>query len=334
MKAFQLVKNGNPEEAFKLVDIQERIPVGNEVGIKVEAFGINFADIMARKGDYRDCPPLPTVIGYEVVGRIIAIGPSVKSFKEGDRVLAFTRFGGYSQYVIQNADAISKISETLEVGKALALATQYSTAYYACNIATNVLDGEKVLIHAGAGGVGTALIQLCKLKNAKIYATAGSDSKIEYLKKQGVEVAINYNKEDFYHIIKEPIDVAFDSLGARNFRKSYQLLNRGGRIVGYGASSMANATNIFEKIYMGLSFGIFHPAQLLMESRSIIGVNMLRIADYRPDILKICIDETLKLLEENKISPVVGEIYTSDNISKAHMDMEARKTVGKIGVTW
>jgi NADPH:quinone reductase-like Zn-dependent oxidoreductase len=209
MQAIYLVKNGKPKDAFEFRDIQITEPKDDEVGVIVEASGINFADVVARLGQYQDCPPLPAVIGYEAVGRVERVGKDIKTVQKGDRVLVFTRFGGYSQYVLQKENAIAKISEEMDAGKALALATQYSTAYYACAVATNVLPNETVLIHSGAGGVGTALIQLCKLRNAKIYSTAGSESKLDYLRKQGVDVAINYVKDDFANEIKEPIDVAF-----------------------------------------------------------------------------------------------------------------------------
>jgi NADPH:quinone reductase-like Zn-dependent oxidoreductase len=334
MQAIYLVKNGKSKEAFEFRDIQMTEPKDNEVGVIVEASGINFADVVARLGQYQDCPPLPTIIGYEAVGRVEKVGKDVTTLKKGDRVLAFTRFGGYSQYVTQQESAVAKIGEDMDAGKALALATQYSTAFYACSVATNVLPNETVLIHAGAGGVGTALIQLCKLKNAKIYATAGSESKLEYCRKQGAHVVINYTKEDFSEVIKEPIDVAFDAVGADNFRKSYKLLNRGGRIIGYGAAAMTDASNIFSKAKMGLQFGIYHPAQLLMESRSMIGVNMLRIADYKPDTLKYCMESVIRLLHEGKIDPHVGKMYAAKDIYQAHDDMLDRKTMGKIGIVW
>ena len=334
MQAIYLVKNGAPKSAFEFRDIQKPEIKDDEVGVNVEASGINFADVVARIGQYRDCPPLPTIVGYEAVGRVDKVGKNVTSLKTGDRVLVFTRFGGYSQYVVQKEYAIAKISEQLNAGKALALATQYSTAFYASSVATNVLPNETVLIHAGAGGVGTALIQLCKLKNAKIYATAGSEKKIEYCLNHGANEVINYTKDDFAKIIKEPIDVAFDSLGGENFRKSYKLLNRGGRIVAYGASSMTDAHNVLTKAKMGAAFGVYHPAFLIMESRSIIGVNMLRIADYKPDILKYCMDNVIQLLEDGKINPHVGEMYDAKDIYKAHDDMEKRKTIGKVGIVW
>ncbi len=334
MKAIYLVRNGKADQAFEWRDIPESAPLEDEVAIETEAAGINFADVSARLGQYRDCPPLPTVIGYEVVGRVRQVGSAVTNIKVGQRVVAFTRFGGYSQWVCQKALAVAAISETMPVGEALALATQYCTAYYASHVVTNILPGDKVLIQAAAGGVGTALIQLCKLKGAYIYGTAGSASKLEYLREQGVDVPINYNEVDFSEVIKEPIDVAFDSVGADVFRKSYNLLNRGGRMVAYGAASFADTDNLFSKAKKALGFGIYHPAQFMMESRTIAGVNMLRIADYRQDILQYCMQEVVRLYDEGKIHPHVGAIYDAKDIAKAHEDMEKRKTIGKIGIVF
>lgn len=332
MKAIYLVKNGTPDKAFEWRDIHTHSPKADEVAIETEAAGINFADVSARLGNYRDCPPLPAVIGYEAVGRVVAVGTAVTNVSVGMRVVAFTRFGGYSQWICQKALAVAEIPEDMPAGEALALATQYCTAYYASHVVTNILPEERVLIQAAAGGVGTALIQLCKLRGAYIYGTAGSESKLEYLKQQGVDVAINYNKEDFEKVIKEPVDVAFDSVGADVFRKSYRLLNRGGRLVGYGAASFTDANQLLSKAKKALEFGIYHPAQLLMESRSIIGVNMLRIADYKPDLLQHCMKEVIRLHQEGKIHPHVGAMYPAEELAKAHQDMESRKTIGKIGV--
>lgn len=333
MKALFLVRNGKTEEAFELRDIKITEPGDNEVGVEVEAFGLNFADVMARLGLYKDCPPLPTIIGYETVGRVLKIGKKITHVKEGDRVIAFTRFGGYSQYVITQEKAVVKIDEHYDVVKALALATQYCTAFYACSVATNVLPGEKVLVQAAAGGVGTALVQLCKLKGAIIYGTAGSPSKIEYLKQQGVDFPINYNEKSIDQI-PEKMDVVFDSLGGADFKKGFNLLNQGGRLVGYGAASQTEGQNIFGLLKLGIGFGIYHPVQLLMESRAIIGVNMLRIADYKPNTLQYCMEQVVALAEAGKIDPTVGGLYGIDDIGKAHSDLEKRKTIGKLGIKW
>ncbi|HUH73314.1 MAG TPA: zinc-binding dehydrogenase [Chitinophagales bacterium] len=332
MQAIYLIKNGPSSHAFEWRTIEPHAPADDEVTIITEAAGINFADISARLGNYKDCPPLPAIIGYEVVGRVSELGKDVKSLKVGERVIAFTRFGGYSQWVCQKASAVVAITEDTPIGEALALATQYCTAYYASHIATNVLPNERALIHAAAGGVGTALVQLCKLRGAFVYGTASSDAKLEYMSQIGVDVPINYIKSNFESSIKEPIDIAFDAVGADNFRRSYKLLNRGGRIVGYGAASFTDATNVFSKAKMALEFGIYHPAQLLMECKSIIGVNMLRIADYRPDIIQYCLQEVVELYNQKKIKPIHTTMYAAKDLAQAHSDMESRKTIGKIGI--
>ena len=129
MKAIYLVKNGDAATAFELRETADPIPSSGEVRIKVEAFGLNYADVMARNGLYREAPPLPCVLGYEVVGRIDQVGENVPNDLLGQRVVAFTRFGGYAEYAITNPQAFTRIDD-LDAGAALSIATQYVTAYY------------------------------------------------------------------------------------------------------------------------------------------------------------------------------------------------------------
>jgi NADPH:quinone reductase-like Zn-dependent oxidoreductase len=334
MEAIYIIKNGKPEIAFERRPINLKEPEVDEVSIKVEAFGLNFADVVARLGMYKECPPLPAVVGYEVVGRILKTGGNVHHVSIGDRVVGFTIFGGYATHVVTNAKAVVKIDNDYPVGKALALAVQYCTAYYAINYATNVYENDKVLIQAGAGGVGSALIQLCKLKNCKIYATAGSAQKIEYLKNLGVDVPINYNEKDFSVEIKEKLDVVFDSIGGKIFKKGLKMLDYGGRMVTFGAASQLEARNIFSKIKFAFSFGIYHPVVFIMQSKTLAGINMLKIGQFRQDILQNCMQSVVKLAQEGKIDPHVGGIYQVDKLNEAHTALEMRKTIGKTGIVW
>jgi NADPH:quinone reductase-like Zn-dependent oxidoreductase len=334
MEAIYLVKNGKPEIAFKRLKLELKEPGNDEVTIEVEAFGLNFADVVARLGMYRECPPLPSVIGYEVVGRIIKIGKDVSNISERDRVVGFTVFGGYATHIVTKANGVVKIEEDYSTGKALALAVQYCTAFYASHIVTNILEREKVLIHAAAGGVGTALIQLCKLKGCKIYGTAGSREKLDYLIKQGVDVAINYRSDDFSKIVKEKMDVVFDSIGGKTFKKGLKMLDYGGRMVAFGAASQLEAVNIFRKIKFGLSFGFYHPVQFIMNSQTLAGVNMLKIGKFQSHVLQYCMQSVVKLANENKIDPHVGGMYPIEKLNEAHLALENRETIGKIGIVW
>ncbi len=334
MEAIYIVKNGKPEVAFERRDLKLKEPDNEEVTIEVEAFGINFADVVARLGLYRECPPLPAVVGYEVVGRIIKKGTSVSNLSIGDRVVAFTFFGGYATHVVTNSKAAVKIEEKFPAGKALALAVQYCTAYYASHIACRLFENDKVLIQAGAGGVGTALVQLCKLKKCKIYATAGSQKKIDYLLQMGVDVAINYRKDDFFKLIPEKIDVVFDSIGGKSFKKGLRLLNYGGRMIAFGAASQLEAGNFISKLKFGLAFGFYHPVQFIMNSRTLGGVNMLKVGMHKPDILQYCMQEVYRMAMEGIIEPYVGGMFPVDKLNDVHLAVENRETMGKIGIYW
>jgi NADPH2:quinone reductase len=334
MEAIYIVKNGTPEVAFERRSLSLGNPGASEVMVEVEAFGLNFADVMSRLGLYKDCPPLPTVVGYEAVGRISELGKNVSNVKVGDRVIAFTRFGGYATHVITDAKGVAKIADDYPVGKALALGVQYTTAYFSAEMASTVYPGDKVLIQAAAGGVGTALVQLCKLKGCKIYGTAGSQKKLDYLKEQGVDVPINYSTQDFSEVIDEKLDIVFDSIGGKTFKKGFKLLGEGGRMVSYGAASQLDANNFFSKVRFGLSFGFYHPVQFIMNSKSLSGVNMLRIADFKKDLLQHAMEQVVKLANEGKIDPHVGGLYPIDQLNEAHSALEKRGTMGKIGITW
>jgi synaptic vesicle membrane protein VAT-1 len=145
VKAIFLVRKGEPEKAFDFCEVSKPDVDDSSVLIKVEGFGLNFADIVAREGMYRDAPPMPCVIGYDLVGTIEKAGRKVNELKEGDRVAALTRFGGYAEYVVTDGRAAIKIPASLGIAEACALATQYCTAYYCAAQAANMREGEKAL---------------------------------------------------------------------------------------------------------------------------------------------------------------------------------------------
>lgn len=339
MKAIFLVKKTNPEKAFELREIEKPKPIGTQVLIKVEAFGLNFADVMARQGLYEDAPPIPCVLGYDVVGTIEEIGEKVTNVKIGQRVLALTRFGGYAEFAVTDSIAVAPISFDMPIGEAVALATQYCTAYYCSEEMTTLNPGDHVLIHAAAGGVGTALVQMAKNKGCIIYGTA-SASKHQQLKEQGVDFPIDYQTKDFAvsirEIVKERgVDVIFDSIGGSSIRKGYKLLNYGGRIVCLGASELIAAKgNIFKLLKLVFGFGLFSPISMLKYSKSVISVNMLHIADHKPDLYQKLLKGVIELYDKKLIKPIVGGEFTTDQIAQAHELLEKRKSVGKIVVRW
>ncbi len=338
MKAFYLIQNGDADKSFELRDLKLSNPTGEEILIKTESFGLNYADVMARLGLYRECPPLPTVIGYEAVGRVEKIGSSVKKIKVGDRVLAFSRFGGYASHVLTPEIAAIPIGDSVAASKALALSVQYSTAWYALEECLNLHPGDRVLIHAAAGGVGTALIQMAKRRGCMIAGTASSH-KLEYLKSQGVDLPIDYRNTDFENVLekagwKKKVDAVFDPVGGLSVRKGIKLLNSGGKIVVYGGSSMSASKSPLHKFRVAAGFGLWSPIILMMRSISIIGVNMLRIAEDKPTLLQHCMKEVFRLYQDGIFDPEIGREFAANQLSEAHEFLESRQSIGKIVVHW
>ena len=202
MKAIHLIKFGESSEAFEIREIPKPKVKARHVLIKVQASGINFADVMARRGLYHDCPPLPAVLGYDVAGVIEEVGEGVEDLKVGDVVTAMSRFGGYAEYVVTDASGVARIPDGWSAAKATTLTTQASTALVCAEEVTNLYPGEKVLIQAASGGVGRILIQYAKHRGCTVFATA-STGKQEYLKELGVDYSIDYLTEDF-SLLKVP----------------------------------------------------------------------------------------------------------------------------------
>jgi len=340
MKAIVLVRHGTPREAFELQERPTPSPAAGQVRIAVEAFGLNYADVSARQGTYMDAPPLPSVIGYEVVGRIDALGSGVDGLAAGQRVAALTRFGGYATHAVTDARAAVAIPDDLDAGVAAALPTQGGTAYYCAEEMVRLHPGDHVLVQAAAGGVGTLLVQLCKRRGCVVYGTAGSPAKLEYLRRLGVDHPIDYRAEDFEVAVRRirgdaGLDAIFDSLGGSAVRKGLRLLAPGGRIVCLGAAEReAGPMQPLRDLRFALSFGFVHPIPLLMNSKSLLGVNMLRISDHRPETLARVLRGVVELALAGELRPTVGGRYPAAEIAAAHEFLGSRASTGKIVVEW
>ncbi len=339
MKAAVLIKHGDSESSFQIKEVEKPVISNNEVLIRVEAFGLNFADVMARRGLYNDAPPLPSILGYDVVGEVVeALSKGGKKLL-GKRVVAMTRFGGYAEYAKTDVSGVVPISNEMDVVKASALATQYCTAYYAAFECINLFKDDRVLIHAAAGGVGTALTQLAKLKECEVIGLTSKEKKIAYLKDNGVDHAINISKTDYSQKIKElsdeKLDVVFNSVGGKTYKQDLKMLDKGGRILLYGVADRLEkrkgALGTFSLLW---KFGIMTPVQLMISSQSIIGINMLRIADHKPKILKRCLEKVVEMTEKGMLDPKEGGVFNIADIDKAHALLESRNSVGKIVVRW
>lgn len=340
MKALVLERYGPPETAFTLKELPDPVAAAGQVRVAVEAFGLNYADVSARQGTYADAPPAPCVIGYEVVGRIDAVGPGVEGLSLGQRIAALTRFGGYATSAVTDARAAVPIPDDLDVGIAAALPTQGSTAYFCAEEMVRLHPGDHVLVQAAAGGVGSLLVQLCKRRGCIVYGTAGSDEKMDYLRQIGVDHPIQYRREDFADAVRRirgsaGLDVIFDSLGGSAVRKGVALLAAGGRIVCFGAAERAaGPLQLVRDVRFAASFGLIHPIPLLMRSKSVLGVNMLRLADERPETLGRVLHAIAGLVLQGEVVPTIGGRFEATQIAAAHELLGGRGSMGKIVVRW
>lgn len=337
-QVIKLIKYGKSNEAFEFQEEEITPPLADEVQIEVSCFGLNYADVMARHGLYGEAPPLPCTLGYEVVGTVIKAGKDVHEDLIEKKVVAFTQFGGYSKQI--NTKAFGAIPiEDYDEKKALCLATQYVTAYYMSTVATTIHEGDNVLIHAAAGGVGTALIQLVKQKKATIIAKTSQEAKFEYLKALGVHYIVNYKKEDYaqqvQHILGEQhLDVSFNPVAGATFKKDWKLLGNNGRLLLFGGSSLSKKWGIFSKLNFVFRMGIIIPITMMMQSKSLIGVNMLKLAIDKPKVLHHCLKDVVQLALNGEIDPIVGAVYSAKDIAAAHDYLGSGKSTGKVVVEW
>lgn len=309
----------------------------NSVLIEVKAFGLNFADIMARKGQYNDAPKFPFVPGYEVSGLVKAIGNEVKSVKVGDAVLALTHFGGYAEFALAEEQAIVKKPDALTFAEAASIPVNFLTAYHALFETGTFLPNAQVLIHAGAGGVGLSAIQLARNAGATIFSTAGSEEKLDLLRTFGVKHAINYRTHDFENEVlrilgSAKLDVVLDSVGGASFKKDLALLRAHGRVVGYGAAALSER-NLFalpKIIPQVLSMLTLSMIDLMLSSKSFCGVNMLRVAQENPELIQHELKQIMDLFAAKKVKTVISKELPWSQIAEAHSLLEGRHSTGKI----
>jgi NADPH:quinone reductase-like Zn-dependent oxidoreductase len=333
MRQIWIPKIGGPD-VLEVREAADPEPQPGEVRIRVAASGINFADCLARMGLYPDAPKLPAVVGYEVAGEIDRVGAAVEGVSEGMRVVAATRFGGYSDTVLVPAANVLPVPADLSFEGAAALPVNYLTAWIMLIWIGNVHPGERVLIHAAAGGVGQAALQICRWRGATVFGTA-SASKHARLKDNGVAHCIDYNTQDFEAEIKritdgEGVDVVLDAVGGRSFAKSYRCLGPLGRLFVFGVSSFApRSTRSLPAVLKGF---LRMPISLMDDNRGVFGVNVGHLWD-RVELLTRMLSDIVRLTGDGVLSPVVDRVFPFDRAGEAHAYIQGRKNFGKVLLT-
>jgi NADPH2:quinone reductase len=310
MKAIYITEFGGPE-VMKYVDLPEPVPAGSQVLLDVTAIGINYADTHQTENSYLSTQKLPLIPGMEVVGKM----------PDGSRVLALAATGGYCQKTLVNPKTVIPLPDKVSDGQALAMMVQGSTAHMILKKMGQIKAGESVVIHAGAGGVGSVAIQLAKLWGAFVIAVTSSDEKKKLCMALGADVVVDANEADLTAaLIKanngKGVDLILEMVGGSTLDQSLEALAAFGRLVVYGMASRKAPKAI-------------HPGALMPKSQSVIGFWLVNALADKELMAEVFMD-LFGMIITGKLKPVIGSTYPLSKASDAHRDMLARKTVGKI----
>ncbi len=332
MKAVVITKHGGPG----VLQVQERPDpaVGpGQVRIGVAAAGINFADVMARLGFYPDAPKTPCVVGYEVAGTILELGDAASSpahpLSPGQRVFAGTQFGGYATQVVAAASDVVGLADSLSFEQGAAIPVNYGTAWAGLIGYGNLQRGERVLIHSAGGGVGIAATQIAKRAGAEVYGTA-SPAKHARIIELGVDHAVDYTRPGWERGLPR-FDLIMDAIGGKSFRRSYELLRPGGRLVAFGASAVVagERRNPITALRTIARMPRFNIVKQMSESKAVIGLNMLSLWKDR-ETLEPWIAPMQEMIDDGTVAPVVAQSFSFEEAGAAHTMITERRNVGKV----
>ncbi len=340
MKAVVLTGTGGPD-VLRVQEKPEPTVGAGEVRIAVRAAGVNFAETLARVGLYPDAPKTPCVLGYEVAGEIESVGDGVASHSVGERVMAFTRFGGQAELVSVPVEQVLPLPERLSFEQGAAFPVNYGTAYAALVIMGGLREGDRVLVHAAAGGVGIAATQVCRNAGAGLLIGTASAAKHDAISAQGVTDPIDYRTQDFEREVmritgNEGVDLVIDAQGPTSFRKDYRLLRPGGRLVMYGISEISSggrrdlpATLRALAKMPRATWPWWKSLTAMNENKGVFGLNLLKWWDVEGDTRRV-IEPLMSDLEAGRLEPVVAASFPFDSAGDAHRLIAERRNVGKV----
>ena len=337
MRQMVITGRGGPD-VMQLQRMPDPVPSNDEVTVRVKAAGVNFADILARKGLYPDAPPPPCVVGYEVAGVIERVGGNVDTKRIGQPVIGLTRFGGYADVVKVPLHQVFPKPDSLTFAQGAALPINYLTAYLLVNVMGGLKPTETILIHNAGGGVGLATLDFAHAIGAATIGTASSH-KHAFLTSRGLEHAIDYGRTNWVDAVKRitqdrGVDLIVDPLGAAHWRKSYRALRAGGRLGMFGVSSLSGKGHSAKlRLIKGLlQTPIFHPFGLMNRNTSVFGVNLGRLWHEKERRITWMM-EILDGVVSGWVRPHVGQTFALTDAGEAHHYMETRQNIGKVILT-
>jgi NADPH2:quinone reductase len=322
VKAIQISRTGGPE-VLELTQLPLPVPAPGQVRLKVEAVGLNYADILTVAGEYLTPTRLPLVPGMEFAGRVDALGEGVEGVQVGQLVAALAGQGGFAEYAVVPARALIPVPAKLSALQAAAFPVSYYTAYFALVTQARAQPGEWVLVQAAAGALGTALVQVARALGLRVVATASSEAKLELARALGAEVTLLSNRPDLTEAVQEAtgghgVDVLVEVVGGAGFAQSLRMLAYRGRLLVVGSASRELAQ--------------MHPVSLMKRNQSLIGVWLTPfLAD--PQAVEEATAFLSPLLASGAVRPVVGKVFALEQAAEAFAYVSGRHSSGKVVLT-
>jgi NADPH:quinone reductase len=323
MRAIQIVNLNGPDEALELVELPEpeashMMTPGKGVIVDVKAAGVSFPEVLQTRGEYQVKPPLPFVPGSEV-GGIVRSATGGASVKPGDRVAAFSMLGGFAEVVVAPEFFCFPLPDELDFGQGASLVLNYHTAYFSLKLRGRLSEGEWVLVHGGAGGVGTATIQVARGLGAKAIAVVSSDEKERVAREAGADAVVRSDgawKDEAKEISGGGVDVVVDPVGGDRFTDSIRSLREGGRVVVVG--------------FTGGSIPEVKVNRLLLNNVEIVGAGWGAYVMSKPQVTLEIGAAVSDLIERGFVRPVVGARFPFERAADALNAIDRREAVGKV----
>ena len=321
MRAVVVPEPGGPE-ALAVRELPDLSPGPGELLLEVVASAVNRADVMQRQGFYPPPPGVSEVLGLECSGRVVAAGEGVSGFSPGDEVCALLAGGGYAEQVVVPAGQVLPLPEGVDLADAASLPEVACTVWSNLFMVAGLRPGERLLVHGGAGGIGTMAIQLAHALGAEVYATAGSKEKLELCRELGAAQAIDYHAEDFVEVLRaaDGADVVLDPIGAKYLSRNVAALATGGRLVVIGLQ--------------GGTKGELDLNALMRKRAAVFGTTLrARPVEEKAAICAEVVEHVWPLVAAGRVVSVLRRRFPIEEVAEAHRLMESGNNVGKILLT-
>jgi synaptic vesicle membrane protein VAT-1 len=331
------ITRAGPPEVLQVKEAPDPEPKAGEVRIRVEASGVNFADIIGRMGLYPDLPAIPVVPGYEVGGRVDAAGGGVGGDWVGRDVLAMTRFGGYADTVCVPVKQVFVRPAGMSALEAAAIPVNYFTAWQLIVVMGGLKRNETVLVHSAGGGVGIAATQIAKHLGARVIGTASAGKHAE-LRALGVDDLIDYRTEDFEARAREitggrGVELILDAVGGESWKKGYRLLAPTGRLGVFGVSALASgkerSTLAMLRVIARIPWFQFNPLSLMNANKGVFGVNLGHLWG-EIDRIREWADRLFDLWGQGIVKPKIAQSFRFAEAAQAHHFIQDRRNIGKV----